>query len=71
MFDVRDLLERQAAWQRRRAALTWPEKIRMAEEVREWAAKFSHARPSNTGSASAPSHPRTGDAEGSRGQQDK
>jgi hypothetical protein len=35
MSDVRHLLERQARWQKTRRALSWPEKIRMAEMVRE------------------------------------
>jgi hypothetical protein len=35
MNEIRDLLERQARWQKTRQALTWPEKIRMAERVRE------------------------------------
>ncbi len=35
MSDVTPLLERQARWQRTRQALTWPEKVRMAEQVRE------------------------------------
>lgn len=35
MSDVKQLLERQASWQRARKALTWPEKVRMAEQVRE------------------------------------
>ena len=43
--DVRLLLERQAAWQKRRASLTWPEKVRMAEAVREEAARFPRKRP--------------------------
>jgi hypothetical protein len=33
--DAKLLLERQAGWQRARQALTWPEKVRMAEQVRE------------------------------------
>ena len=41
MNDVRSLLERQARWQRVRRALPWPEKIRMAEMIRESA---SHLR---------------------------
>lgn len=44
MSDTRQRLERQAAWQEGRAALTWPEKIRMAEAVREWAAELSRTR---------------------------
>jgi hypothetical protein len=35
MNDVQHLLERQVRWQKTRRALTWPEKIRMAEMVRE------------------------------------
>lgn len=35
MIDVAQMLERQARWQKSRQALTWAEKIRMAERVRE------------------------------------
>ena len=35
MTDVEQLLRRQAQWQRSRQALTWPEKIRLAERIRE------------------------------------
>ena len=35
MTDVRRLLERQAEWQKARGGLSWPEKIRMAEAMRE------------------------------------
>jgi hypothetical protein len=35
MTDVEEMLIRQAAWQRSRQSLTWPEKIRMAEQVRD------------------------------------
>ena len=35
MNDIQKLLEKQALWQKSRKALTWPEKIRMAERVRE------------------------------------
>jgi len=35
MRDARDLLERQARWQKGRKALSWPEKIRLVEGVRE------------------------------------
>ena len=35
MTDVEQLLKRQAEWQQKRQALTWPEKIRMAERIRE------------------------------------
>ena len=35
MNDVHEMLKRQATWQRSRQSLTWPEKIRLAELVRE------------------------------------
>jgi hypothetical protein len=35
VIDIKPLLERQSRWQRSRQALTWPEKVRLAEEVRE------------------------------------
>jgi hypothetical protein len=35
MDDVMKLLERQAAWQKGRKSLPWPEKIRIAEAIRE------------------------------------
>jgi hypothetical protein len=33
--DVKKLLERQAAWQKGRKSIPWPEKIRMVEAIRE------------------------------------
>ena len=35
MDDAKKLLERQAAWQKGRKSLPWPEKIRIAEAIRE------------------------------------
>jgi hypothetical protein len=35
MTDLEQMLKRQAQWQKSRQSLTWPEKIRMAERVRE------------------------------------
>ena len=35
MDDVKKLLERQALWQKSRKSLPWPEKIRIAEAIRE------------------------------------
>lgn len=35
MDDAKRLLERQAAWQRSRKSLSWPEKIKMAEMMRD------------------------------------
>ena len=37
MNEVQALLEKQARWQKSRQALSWPEKIRMAEAIRETA----------------------------------
>jgi len=35
MSDIRELLQRQARWQQSRQALSWPEKICLAEQMRE------------------------------------
>lgn len=35
MTDLEDMLKRQAEWQKSRRSLTWAEKIRMAERVRD------------------------------------
>ncbi len=35
MFDVKKLFERQARWQHSRTKLSWTEKLRMAEILRE------------------------------------
>ena len=35
MSNVQKLLERQTKWQKARKALPWPEKVRMAEMIRE------------------------------------
>lgn len=35
MDDAKKLLERQAVWQKSRKSLPWPEKIRIAEAIRE------------------------------------
>ena len=40
MTDVRRLLERQAEWQKARGGLSWPEKVRMAEAMREAILQF-------------------------------
>jgi len=40
MTDIRHLLERQAEWQKDRGSLSWPEKIRMAEAMRETLRQF-------------------------------
>ena len=35
MTDLEHMLKRQGQWQKSRQSLTWPEKIRLAERVRE------------------------------------
>ena len=35
MTEVERLLQRQAAWQKSREGLPWPEKIRIAEQMRD------------------------------------
>jgi hypothetical protein len=44
MADVRDLLRRQASWQRSRKDLPWPVKIRMAEQARDAALRLRASR---------------------------
>ena len=34
MSEVTERLKRQSQWQKNRASLPWPEKVRMAEEMR-------------------------------------
>ncbi|MFH1108352.1 MAG: hypothetical protein V1790_04020 [Planctomycetota bacterium] len=53
MLDVKSMLERQAAWQRRRAGLPWAEKLRMAVIMRnaQLALRKPRGRPSRTTSA--------------------
>jgi hypothetical protein len=40
MNDNQSLLERQSEWQKNRACLSWPEKIRMAETAQETLRRF-------------------------------
>jgi len=44
MFDVKTMLERQARWQQSRAKLSWTEKLRMAEILREAALAMRSSR---------------------------
>jgi hypothetical protein len=44
MTEVERLFERQARWQRQRQALSWPEKIRLAERMRATAEAFRRQR---------------------------
>jgi len=45
MADTRELFERQAAWQAGRCRLSWPEKVRMAEAIRESLVRLRSTRP--------------------------
>ena len=45
MNDVCSLLERQAAWQKTRARLSWSEKIRQAEVLRDAFLNLRRTRP--------------------------
>ena len=47
MLDVMQMLERQKAWQVSRRLLSWPEKLRMAEALREAALEFGRLRASS------------------------
>ena len=40
MTEIEQLLARQARWQKSRKALSWPEKIRMAEQIRASVAQW-------------------------------
>lgn len=48
MDETKRLLARQAAWQETRRRLSWPDKIRTAEAVRETLLKFRRSRPPAT-----------------------
>jgi len=50
MTDVEQMLKRQAQWQKSRQSLTWPEKIRLAEQVRESVSQLrAHLPPTTPG----------------------
>ena len=49
MTEVERLLQRQAAWQKSRTQLTWPEKIRIAEQMRDSLKQWRLQNPSATG----------------------
>lgn len=44
MSELTDLLERQERWQRSRAQLTWSEKLRLAEVLRDAALAIGRER---------------------------
>ena len=49
MTEVERLLQRQAAWQKSRTQLTWPEKIRIAEQMRDSLKQWRIQDPRATG----------------------
>jgi hypothetical protein len=44
MDDHREILRKQAEWQRAQADLSWPAKIRLAEAIRESIARLKTCR---------------------------
>ncbi len=44
MIDVKEMLYRQARWQRSLATLSWEEKLRLAETLRQAAQLMAQAR---------------------------
>lgn len=64
MNDVKHNLQRQAAWQKGRAALSWPDKIRMAAEMREAIRQLRYSRnKAPRSSNNEPAEPRENEAE--------
>jgi len=58
MNDIARMLQRQAEWQRSRQSLTWPEKLRMVEAVRESIQLLRRTGPARAGTPTAPARPR-------------
>lgn len=58
MDDVKELLERQAAWQKSRRLLSWPEKIRIAESIRESVVQLRRTGPDGKPAAAVSKRPR-------------
>jgi len=44
MSEIQAMLERQTRWQKSRQSLSWPERIRMAERVRESVQQLHQSR---------------------------
>jgi len=47
--EIERWLEKQARWQQSRRALPWPEKIRLAEKIRESIGRWSQSANKNAG----------------------
>jgi hypothetical protein len=58
MTEIEMLLERQARWQRRRKDLSWPEKIRMAEQIRSSTERWRASRESGAAAIRVPGRTR-------------
>ena len=54
MTETERLLQRQAEWQKARQALSWPEKIRQAEQLRSTVETFRAERQRREGQAALP-----------------
>ena len=48
MVDVKQMLQRQAEWQKGRRLLPWPEKLRLAEAMRDTLSRFASLRASES-----------------------
>ena len=59
MSEIKRLLERQARWQAARPTLSWPEKVRMVEAVRESVAGLRGTDPRRRPHAARPRTDRT------------
>lgn len=57
MSDVRERLEKAAEWQKRGKALSWPEKVRRAEAIRESLGQLRQSRPSRAPASSVQTRP--------------
>ena len=57
MSDVRERLEKAAEWQKSRKALSWPEKVRLAEAIRDSLAQLRQSRLSRASPSSVQTPP--------------
>jgi hypothetical protein len=60
MTETERLLRRQAEWQRQRQNLSWPEKIRQAEQLRGTLEVFRAQRRQHSAATAQPAQPETG-----------
>ena len=58
MSDLEQMLNRQAQWQKSRQSLTWPEKIRLAERVRDSVRQLRAQHGQGAEATAAPKTPR-------------